>query len=61
MFKAKSAIVSTIEVGPMAQVSSIIDSDEGTASELWDALAKLYTTSNEQTVIKLVQELEKLE
>lgn len=61
MFKAKYAIITTIAVGPMAQVSSIIDDDKGTAKELWDALAKIYTTSNEQTVINLVQELETLE
>lgn len=45
----------------MAQTSSIIDDDNGTAKDLWEAIASLYTTSNEQTVLNLMNELEQLE
>jgi len=61
MIKAKSSIVLTLDSGPMAQTSSIIDDEDKTAKDLWDSLSALYTTSNEQTVINLMQELENLE
>lgn len=42
----------------MDQVSEVIDEDNYTAKELWDALISLCTTSNTQAVIKFEQELE---
>lgn len=58
--RAKSAIILTLANGPMAQISNIIDDDDRSAKDLWDALARLYTALNEQTVINLLQELETL-
>ena len=55
--KARSSIVMTLDKGPMAQVGHIIDDRSKTAKDLWDALEKLYTTSNTQTIINLNQAL----
>lgn len=60
MVEAKSSIILTLGSSPLAQLSDIIDDDERTAKELWDAVIKLYTTSNAQAIINLEQELEGL-
>ena len=60
MVKAKSEITLTISDGPMAQVRSIIDDDNRTSKDLWDALDRLYRMSNTQMVINIKSGLEKL-
>lgn len=60
MVKAKSSIVQILKSGPMAQTSSNFGDDSVTAKELWEALAELYTTSNEKTILNLIHELEQL-
>ena len=60
MFKAKSEITLTLADGPMAQVSAIVDDDNRTAKDLWDALDRIYRMSNSQMVINIERELEKL-
>ena len=60
MVKAKSEITLTLSDGPMAQVSSIIDDDNRTAKDLWDALDRSYRMSNTQMVINIKSGLEKL-
>lgn len=58
--RAKSTIVLTLGDAPLAQLSDVIDDDDRSAKELWDAIARTYTTSNAQAIINLEQELEKL-
>lgn len=48
MVESKSSIILTLGSSPLAQLNNIIDDDDLTAKELWDALVKLYTTSNAQ-------------
>ena len=61
MIRAKTSIILALGTGPMAQTSQIIDNEDATAKDLWDAISSLYTMSNEQAVINLMQELESLE
>lgn len=56
MSKAMSALILMLVPGPMEPTSAIIDDDEKTTMDLWDALSSLYTSCNEHTVINLIQE-----
>lgn len=58
--RAKSTIVLTPGDAPLAQLSDVIDDDDRSAKELWDAIARTYTASNAQAIINLEQELENL-
>ena len=60
MVKAKTAIILSLGTSPLAQLAELIDDDDKTAKQLWDALAKLHTTSNAQLIINLQHELENL-
>lgn len=61
MVKAKSSVILTLESGTMAQTSATIDDDETWAKDLWEAIAALYSTSNEKTVLRFMHELAELE
>lgn len=51
----------TLEVGPRAQTISIIDDEGARAKDLWDAIDRLHTSSNEQTIPNPMREPESLE
>lgn len=61
MIKAKSLIVFILVTHLMAQTSTIIDDDDRTAKESWDALETLHTTSNAQSILNLHSEHGNLE
>jgi len=58
--RAKSTITLYLGDAPLAQLSEIVDDEESNAKDLWEAVAKLYTSSNSQAVINLQRELESL-
>lgn len=59
--KDRSYITLPLAHGPLSQVCKIVDDDEPTAKELWEALDKTYRMSNTQIVISIESELETLE
>lgn len=61
MVRAKTSIVLTLDVGPLAQMAAIIDDDSRTAKDLWDFIHKFCTEKNTQAIINLHQDLEKLQ
>lgn len=60
MVKDKCSIVLTLESSPLAQFADIIEDDNKTAKDFWDAVVQIYKASNAQVIIKLEQELEAL-
>lgn len=60
MVKANSEITLTLFDEAMAQFSSTVDDDSGSAKDLREALNKAYRTANEEVVIKIERELENL-
>ena len=62
MVGAKASIILNLDdVRPLAQTAEIVNNEFRTASDLWEALKKLYTTSNAQAIINLNQDSENLE
>lgn len=57
----QTSIILTFDAGLMDQTIQIIYDGDKTAKELWEAPALLFSSSNEHTVINLLQELESLE
>lgn len=51
--KSKSNIVLTLGIQPTTALAKIIDDDQKYAKDLWDVIAKLYTTTNTQAIINL--------
>jgi len=60
MIKANTSIILSLGSGPLAQLSNLVDNDDRNAKELWEAIARLYTTSNTQILINLQSELDQL-
>lgn len=53
-------MILTLGNGPLYQLSKIVDEDKNFTKELYDAVVKLYKTSNAQKIFNLEQELENL-
>lgn len=58
--RANAAIILSLAKGPVAQTNKIIDDNDRRPIDLWESFARLYTTSNEQAVINILQWLEEL-
>lgn len=58
--KAKSTITPTFAVGPLVQVSLIVDDDEKSAKELWVQLDSIYRMASTRMVINTERDLASL-
>lgn len=58
--RAKSTIILWLGDSPLSQTRTIVDDDERSGKELWEELKKIYTTSNNQTVLNIRHELDTL-
>lgn len=60
MNNAKTSIVLTPDVGPLAETRRTVEDDHRTAIELWNALERWYKTSTEKLISNLKDDLENL-
>lgn len=58
--KAKSMMILALADSALAQARLMTDDDDKSAKELWDELARIYTTSSFQTVQNLIYKLDTL-
>ena len=58
--KAKSNITLSLGNAPISRTMLIVDNDDASAKEIWDALNSIYTETNAQAVQNLNDELEAL-
>lgn len=58
MIKAETAIILTLDGGPLVQMILLIEEDELTTKDLWEELLKTYDASKDQFLINLQQKIE---